>query len=76
MVVAIQYLTLAVVLHLSFEGGWAGGEAALWQLREAVLAEKQATQTATTKQATATQRASVPKPSAGTDAIYLGFGKE
>eukprot|EP00877_Chromochloris_zofingiensis_P014840 jgi/Chrzof1/960/Cz01g34360.t1 len=57
-------------------GGWAGGEAALWQLREAVLAEKQATQTATTKQATATQRASVPKPSAGTDAIYLGFGKD
>jgi len=52
-------------------GGWAGGEAGLWKLREQVLAEKGQKKEA----AVPAGAVAVPRPDGGKAPIYLGFGK-
>eukprot|EP00798_Chlamydomonas_sp_ICE-L_P013886 gene13886-19812_t len=53
-----------------FTGGWAGGEAGLWQFREQIEAEKKGTKSS----------GPMPKPNgspaAGKTAQYVGFGKD
>ena len=61
-------------------GGWAGGEAGLWKLREEVLAQKrqqaQQQQAAAPGAAAAGAAPMVPKPQgAGRQPIYVGHGK-
>jgi hypothetical protein len=52
-------------------GGWAGGEAGLWKLREQVLAEK------SDKAAPSVPAPATPLPQTKAEApIYLGFGKQ
>lgn len=65
-------------LYLSAVGGWAGGEAGLWQLREQVLREKAAQKAAAQKPAAATSssKPQVPAPKDGLAPIYVGYGKE
>ncbi|KAF8067268.1 hypothetical protein HT031_002315 [Scenedesmus sp. PABB004] len=64
-------------------GGWAGGEAGLWQLREQVLREKAAAKGAKGGAAPAAAAAPAParpaSPPAAKDGkapIYLGYGKD
>ncbi|GLC35937.1 hypothetical protein PLESTB_000521200 [Pleodorina starrii] len=55
-------------------GGWAGGEAGLWQLREQVQKEK-----ATKSAPKAAPKAAAPvaaNPPPGKEAIYVGFNKD
>lgn len=69
---------------LSVVGGWAGGEAGLWKLRDEYKASKQgSTQSATTKgpsspirQPSQSKWGVKTTPSVGKDAIYVGFGKD
>eukprot|EP00775_Hariotina_reticulata_P004770 gene4770-5020_t len=62
-------------------GGWAGGEAGLWQLREQVLQEKQQAKkpaSSAAGEATSTSSKAV-QPQASKDglaAIYVGYGKD
>ncbi|KAJ9509203.1 hypothetical protein QJQ45_001486 [Haematococcus lacustris] len=65
-------------------GGWAGGEAGLWQLREQIKAEESTLTDANViapkspvRQPVKSKWQSVkPVSSAGKDAIYVGFGKD
>jgi hypothetical protein len=62
-------------------GGWAGGEAGLWQLREQVMREKAAAKSATkaaaaAATAAAARAASPPAPKDGKQPIYVGYAKE
>lgn len=54
----------------SVVGGWAGGEAGLWKLRDEVLANKD------TKSAAPAPASKPAPPPAGKDAIYVGFSKD
>jgi hypothetical protein len=54
-------------------GGWAGGEAGLWKLREQVLAEKAAKKAPAPP--AAPSKPAVPKPQGGKAPIYLGYSK-
>jgi hypothetical protein len=57
-------------------GGWAGGEAALWKLREEVQAQKAASKAGGAPPAPpAPSKPSVPKPQGGKAPIYLGYSK-
>lgn len=56
-------------------GGWAGGEAGLWKLREEVLAQKQAKKAGASAPAAAPGKPSVPKPEEGKAPIYIGYSK-
>jgi hypothetical protein len=69
-----------LLLHAG-TGGWAGGEAGLWQLREQVLQEKQQAKKASSapaSQTTSTSSKPVQPPAAkdGLAPIYVGYGKE
>ncbi len=58
-------------------GGWAGGEAGLWKLREEVLAQKKQQKAAAAPAAPAPPaKPEVPKPQDGKEPIYLGYGKK
>lgn len=62
---------------LGATGGWAGGEAGLWQLREQVLREKAAVKAAAAQPATPVSRpASPPAPKDGKKPIYVGYSKD
>jgi len=54
-------------------GGWAGGEAGLWQLREAVVAEQSGRPAPPPAKPAAAKPVTAP---AGKAAIYVGFGKD
>ncbi|KAG1665794.1 hypothetical protein FOA52_002890 [Chlamydomonas sp. UWO 241] len=53
-------------------GGWAGGEAGLWELREAYEKEQSRTKAPT---GSALVKYAKPTPKPGTKKIYVGFGK-
>jgi hypothetical protein len=61
-------------------GGWAGGEAGLWQLREQVMREKAAAKSgakpAEPAAAAAARPATPPAPKDGKQPIYVGYAKE
>lgn len=57
-------------------GGWAGGEAGLWQLREQVEREKAAKKAATQKSAASSSRPQMPPAKDGLAPIYVGYSKE
>ncbi|GBF88173.1 hypothetical protein Rsub_00885 [Raphidocelis subcapitata] len=54
-------------------GGWAGGEAGLWKLREEVLAQKTAKKTAASDAAAG--KPAVPPPEGDKAPIYIGHAK-
>lgn len=59
-------------------GGWPGGEAGLWKLREEVLAEKQRRGGAPgggSSGARAPAKPAVPRPQGDKKPIYVGYGK-
>ncbi|GBF96556.1 hypothetical protein Rsub_09139 [Raphidocelis subcapitata] len=57
-------------------GGWAGGEAALWKLREELAAQKAASRgAAPPPPPAAPSKPSIPKPQGGKAPIYLGYSK-
>lgn len=71
-------LTRCLLPHPAAPGGWAGGEAGLWQLREQVLKEmdgknKGSSSAASSSSSKATQP---PRPKDGLAPIYVGYGKE
>ncbi|KAI8466555.1 MAG: hypothetical protein J3K34DRAFT_433278 [Monoraphidium minutum] len=63
-------------LFLGATGGWAGGEAALWKLRDEVVAQKQQQKKGGAAPAPAAAgKPAVPKPEGGKAPIYLGYSK-
>lgn len=65
---------------LGATGGWAGGEAGLWQLREQVMREQAAAKTGAKAAAApapaAARPASPPAPKDGKAPIYVGYAKD
>lgn len=59
-------------------GGWAGGEAALLQLREQLQREKSAKKAVNAAISSSSSGAKVepPAPKGGLQPIYVGYGKE
>eukprot|EP00879_Flechtneria_rotunda_P010724 GHRR01011206.1.p1 GENE.GHRR01011206.1~~GHRR01011206.1.p1 ORF type:complete len:246 (+),score=79.20 GHRR01011206.1:2-739(+) len=59
-------------------GGWAGGEAGLWQLREQVVREKAAKKAAVAKSGQPAGSAPLkpPAPKGGLQPIYVGYSKD
>jgi hypothetical protein len=58
-------------------GGWAGGEASLWQLREQLEREKAAKKAGGSSSSGSSKAApQVPAAKDGLAPIYLGYGKE
>lgn len=70
------YFTFQLLPCLIFAGGWAGGEAALLQLREQLQREKSAKKTANQASSSSSSKVEMPAPKGGLAPIYLGYGKE
>lgn len=57
-------------------GGWAGGEAALLQLREQLQREKSAKKAVNAAISSSSSKVQPPAPKGGLQPIYVGYGKE
>lgn len=58
-------------------GGWAGGEAGLWQLREQVQREKAAKKAGgAASSSNSDGKVQPPAPKGGLQPIYVGYSKE
>lgn len=67
--------------HSFLPGGWAGGEAGLWQMREQLQREKAAKKAANaaisdSRSSGSRSRPQSPAPKDGLEPIYVGYGKE